>query len=91
MGGRGSSSRIGAISGVSALEVYKENARQHNIAKIEGKKRRALIVEYQNVDGGIDTLYWNGATYERRKSNLAISRTEFSGKYSAKFKKPKNW
>lgn len=87
MGGRGSSSR----KKVSDLQVFRENAKQYNQAKINGKKNKALVIEYKNVLGGTNRLYWNGATYSDRQSTMGMQKTEFSGTYKAKFKKPKEW
>ena len=94
--GRGSSkvgsSKNGAgAKKVSALTAFKENAKQLNEAKAEAKKRKAAEVHYTDMTGKTYKLYWNGASYGDKKSNMAAQYSEMSGVYKAKFKIPEDW
>lgn len=83
-GGRGGSSGVGK-SGISALQAFKENARQFNEALQQGKIRKASVVEFEDITGNETKRYWNGATYVDRKS--ALYEKDMHGTYKARFKK----
>lgn len=95
MGGRGASGKRSKVGGrkVSALEVFKENARQFNEAKEAAKEARASKLEFTTVTGEKINFYWNGAAFTERKVTLpeGSGRYRTGGTYKAKFKPPKNW
>lgn len=87
MGGRGASSK--SSSGMSALEAFKDNARQFNEAMREGERRRAAVIEFKDITGKVNKRYWNGAAYVDRSSALytgATGRNSVNGVYQAEYK-----
>ena len=87
MGGRGASSK--SSSGMSALEAFKDNARQFNEAMREGERRRAAVIEFKDITGKVNKRYWNGAAYVDRSSALyteATGRNAVNGVYQAEYK-----
>lgn len=69
MGGRGASGKRSKASGrkVSALEVFKENARQFNEAKEAAKEARASKLEFTTVTGEKINFYWNVQLLQNEK------------------------
>lgn len=70
---------------MDVLEFFKREAANINAAKIEGKRRRAAIVEYKSATGKTYRFYWNGARYEDRPSKMYAdcAAYKFSGTYKA--------
>ena len=77
----------------TALEAFKENSRQLNVALEEGQKRNALEVHYTDMTGKLYKSYWNGAkfTADKVKQDMAKKYGKKAGIYKTSFKKPKEW
>ena len=67
--------------GGSALARAKKIAGQITNAKIEGKKRKAAVIEIVWPDGSVRRLYWNGASYGDRPSSMAAKYSDMNGTY----------
>lgn len=66
-----------------ALDAFKENARQFNVAIEEAKKMKAAILEYTDITGTVFKRYWNGAAFVDRKS--ALYEKNRNGVYKASY------
>ena len=78
-------------SNVSALTAWKENSRQLAEAKKEARAAKAIEIQYTDMNGDTYSLYWDGAKYTDKKSQMAQRWSDMSGVYKKKFKKPANW
>lgn len=89
---RYNTSRVGKKK-PTALEAFKENSRQLNVALEEGQKRNALEVHYTDMTGKVYKHYWNGAKFvaDKIKQDMAKKYGKKAGIYKASFKKPKEW
>lgn len=75
----------------TALEAFKENARQLNLAKEAAKKAGAAELEFTDVTGKTFHFYWNGASWGDRPSSMEARYGKRKGTYKAKFKAPAGW
>lgn len=89
---RYNTSRVGKKK-PTALEAFKENSRQLNVALEEGQKRNALEVHYTDMTGKLYKSYWNGSKFtgDKVKQDMAKKYGKKAGIYKASFKKPKEW
>lgn len=81
-----------AKQGPSALEAFKENARQLNEAKEAAKRADAAEFEFTDMTGKTFHFYWDGVKWGDRPNSMeAMYGRKRKGTFKAKFKAPKAW
>lgn len=81
---------------IRAIDGWRENEKQYREAIQTAKDKKVAVIEYENIMGKTDKLWYNGATYSTRKprdENLigGTGKYKRTGTYRAKFKAPKEW
>lgn len=81
---------------IRAIDGLRENEKQYREAIQTAKDKKVAVIEYENIMGKTDKLWYNGATYSTKKprdENLigGTGKYKRTGTYKVKFKAPKEW